>query len=331
MKEISGEQYPEWDLLVSWVAVVASGSISRAASQLGISQAGLSQRVMALESTLDANLLDRTTRPARPTDAGKRLYEQATILLQSADQMVDSVRNLTRAKRNVVRLGCIDSFAAVVGPMIIKALVGTSHQVRLWSGMSSVLHGQLESRQLDLAVTNRGPAESAGIHCQLLFSEPYVVVLPASFQIDRLTTLTELSSHLQFIRYSARQIVGQEIEHCLQLHSENIERSCEFDASDPLMSLVAAGIGFALTTPLCIWQSRLYLPDLKVLPLSAFSGNGRPYAEMIRSFYMCFRENELGSLPRSLHDLIRVGYESQIAKEMAHGLGMPVDQVYLHP
>jgi DNA-binding transcriptional LysR family regulator len=328
MKDALAERYPEWDLLVSWVAVVASGSISRAATQLGISQAGLSQRIMTLEAVLDITLLDRATRPARPTAAGTRLYEHATLLLQNADQMVDSVRNLSRAKRNIVRMGCIDAFAAVVGPMIIKGLVGTSHQLRLWSGMTSTLHGQIESRQLDIAVTDRGPAESSGIHCQRLFSEPYLVVLPRSFEIDRLTTLSDLSRHLQFIRYGSRTILGQEIEHCLQLHSENIERSCEFDASDPMMSLVAGGVGFALTTPLSIWQARLHLADVKVLPLTAFTANGRAYEEFTRSFYLCYRENEQGQVARSLHELLRIGFESQIAKEMAEGLGLPLDYVY---
>jgi len=331
MKGVSAGQYPEWDLLASWVAVVSSGSISRAANLLGISQAGLSQRVMALEAILDTTLLDRTTRPARPTAAGERLFESATLLLQNADQMMDSVRNLSRVKRSAVRLGCVDSFAAVLGPMIIKALLGTSHQVNLRSGTTATLVEQLENRQVDLAVINQGPSDSTGITCRQLFSEPYLVVLPRSFQIDRLTTLTELSRHLQFIRYSARQTMGQEIERSLQLHSETIERSCEFDSSDPLMGLVAAGIGFAISTPLCVWQSRLCLPELRLLPLTAFSANGRAHAGLIRSFYLCYRNNELGSLPASLHDMIRIGFESQIAREMAKGLNLPLEQVLVQP
>ncbi|SAK80681.1 LysR family transcriptional regulator [Caballeronia hypogeia] len=329
MKETAPEQYPDWDLLASWVAVVEAGSISDAANRLAISQAGVSQRIKALESILDTTLLDRATRPARPTAAGQRLFEHATVLLQAADQMVESVRNVTRAKRVVVRLGCVDSFAATIGPIIIKALAGTSHQIRLWSGITPTLDGQLEARQLDMAVTTTGLSQAPGIRRRKLFSEPYFVVLPKSFEVDRFTTIAELSRHLQLIRYSARSVIGQHVDAYLASNAENIERTCEFDATDPMLSLVAAGLGFAITTPLCLWQSRHYVPDVRVVPLSSFSRHGRVYQAFSRSFYLSYRENELGNLPTELHDLLRRAYERQISRDIAQALALPHEEVCL--
>jgi DNA-binding transcriptional LysR family regulator len=329
MKDNTPEQYPDWDLLASWVAVVESGSISDAATRLNISQAGVSQRIKTLEALLDTTLLDRATRPARPTAAGQRLFEHATVLLQGADQMVESVRNVTRAKRVVVRLGCVDSFAATVGPIIIKALAGTSHQIRLWSGITPTLDGLLEARQLDVAVTTTGIGQTPGIRRQKLFSEPYFVVLPRSFEVDRFTTLTELSKHLQFIRYSARSVIGQHIDTYLAANSDNIERTCEFDATDPILSLLAAGLGFAITTPLCLWQSRHYIPDVRVVPLAAFSRHGHPYGPLSRSFFLSFRENELGHLPNDLYDLLRRSYERQVSRDIGNALGLNSEEVWL--
>ncbi len=329
MKESGPERYPDWDLLASWLAVVEAGSISDAADRLNISQAGVSQRIKALETLLDTTLLDRATRPARPTAAGQRLFEHATVLLQGADQMVESVRNVSRAKRVVVRLGCVDSFAATIGPIIIKALSGASHQIRLWSGITPALDAQLEARQLDVAVTTSGSPPALGIRKQKLFSEPYFVVLPKGFEVDRLTTLAELSKHLQFIRYSARSVIGQHIDAYLAAHAENIERSCEFDATDPVLSLVAAGLGFAITTPLCVWQSRHYAPEIKVVPLTGFSRHGRPYATLSRSFFLSYRENELGHLPADLYDLLRRAYERQVSRDVAKALSLKQDDVYL--
>jgi DNA-binding transcriptional LysR family regulator len=320
MKESAPEQYPDWDLLASWVAVVEAGSISDAAERLAISQAGVSQRIKALESILDTTLLDRATRPARPTAAGQRLFEHATVLLQGADQMVESVRNVTRAKRVVVRLGCVDSFAATIGPIIIKALSGTSHQIRLWSGITPTLDGQIEARQLDMAVTTTGFSQAPGIRRRKLFSEQYFAVLPKSFEVDRFTTLSELSRHLQLIRYSARSVIGQHVDAFLASNAENIERTCEFDATDPMLSLVAAGLGFAITTPLCLWQSRHFVPDLRVIPLSSFSRHGRAYQGLSRSFYLAYRENELGNLPAELHDLLKRAYERQVSRDIAQAL-----------
>jgi DNA-binding transcriptional LysR family regulator len=327
MKESAPEQYPDWDLLASWVAVVEAGSISDAAERLAISQAGVSQRIKALESILDTTLLDRATRPARPTAAGQRLFEHATVLLQGADQMVESVRNVTRAKRVVVRLGCVDSFAATIGPIIIKALSGTSHQIRLWSGITPTLDGQLEARQLDMAVTTTGFSQAPGIRRRKLFSEQYFAVLPKSFEVDRFTTISELSRHLPLIRYSARSVIGQHVDAFLASNAENIERTCEFDATDPMLSLVAAGLGFAITTPLCLWQSRHFVPDLRVIALSSFSRHGRAYQGLSRSFYLSYRENELGNLPAELHDLLKRAYERQVSRDIAQALHLAHEAV----
>ncbi|WP_434112337.1 LysR family transcriptional regulator [Paraburkholderia caffeinilytica] len=328
MDTLSAGHYPDWDLLISWVCVVDAGSMSDAAFRLGISQGGVSQRIKTLESLLDTNLLDRASRPARPTAAGRRLFEHATDLLRSADQMVESVRNVTRAKRTVVRLGCIDSFAAMIGPILTKALAGSAHQIRLWSGITPNLDAQLEARQLDVAVTMNGYSRVPEIRRLRLFSEPYFVVLPKAFEVHQLATLTELSKHLQFVRYSSRSINGQQVDAYLNSNAENIERTCEFDATDPLLSLVAAGLGFALTTPLCLWQSRHYLPAVRVVPLSSFSRYGRPLTELHRSFYLAYRENELGSLPSNLYDLFRNTFERQVAYDIATALSLDPRAVF---
>ncbi|MFT4191328.1 MAG: LysR family transcriptional regulator [Comamonas sp.] len=328
MSEQQKSRYPEWDLLESWVAVVESGSISEAARRLSISQAGISQRIKSIETLLGTALLDRSTRPARPTAAGQRLFEYANTILQSADQMIESVRNVTRAKRMTVRLGCVDSFAATVGPLIIKALAGTSQNIRLWSGITPTLDALLEARQLDLVVSTTG-ASSGTVHRQRLFSEPYCVVLPKDFPAEPQGSLSDLAKRLQLLRYSARSVIGQHIDAYLWSHGDHIERTCEFDATDPMLSLIAAGLGFAVTTPLCIWQSRHFVSDIRVVPLSWFRRQGRPYEGMTRTFYLGSREGELGELPARMHALLRQACEKQVARDIAKALGMDPAEVFL--
>jgi len=320
-------RYPDWELLASWVAVVEAGSISEAAKRLNVSQAGVSQRMKALESLLDTELLDRSTRPALPTSAGQRLFEHATTILQSADQMMEAVRSVTRAKRVVIRLGCVDAFAATIGPIIIRALTGTSRQIRLWSGITPTLDALLDARQLDMAVTTTGMSAAPGVRRQKLFSEPYFVVLPKGFVAKGQTSLTDLSRQLPFIRYSARSVIGQHVDAYLLAHADNIERTCEFDATDPMLSLIATGLGFTLTTPLCIWQSRHFVPDIQVVALNHFCRYGRPYEPLQRTFYLGSRENEIGNLPSEMHALLCQAYEKQVSRDIAQALALNPEQV----
>lgn len=317
----AGRPPPDWDLLASWVAVVESGSVSQAAQRLGISQAAVSQRVKLMESTLCAVLLDRSTRPAQPTAAGLRLFEHAKDLLARADQLIESVRSVSRAKRMIVRMGCVDSFAATVGPLLIKALSSTSHQIRLWSGIAPSLDQQFDNRQLDLAVTTSVKAPLGILRSELL-AERYYVVIPAAFDISEFGSLGALARHLQFIRYSGRSLIGHQIDEYLQRTGCDLERSYEFDATDPLLSLVASGMGFGLTTPLCVWQSRHFAPQVRLIPLSAFTHHGRPYPELRRKFFLCCRRGELGTLATDVRDLIRIAFQMQLGDEICERLGL---------
>ena len=60
-----------------FVAVVQAGSLSAAATRLGIPLPTLSRRVRDLERQLKVQLLERSARGAKLTDAGTRLYEHA--------------------------------------------------------------------------------------------------------------------------------------------------------------------------------------------------------------------------------------------------------------
>jgi DNA-binding transcriptional LysR family regulator len=62
------------------------GSFSAAADALGVSKGMLSRHVSALESTLNAQLLQRTTRRLSLTEAGRTLYQQAGEIFALARQ-----------------------------------------------------------------------------------------------------------------------------------------------------------------------------------------------------------------------------------------------------
>lgn len=318
---------PDWELLASWVAVMETGSVSEAARLLRISQAAVSQRIKQLEAIFATSLLDRSTRPAQPTAAGQRLFENAKDLLTRADQMMESVRNVSRAKRMIVRFGCVDSFAATIGPVLIRALASSSHQIRLWSGITPTLDSQIEGRQLDLAVTT-SLMSLPGISREQLFTERYYVVLPGTFEVSKLGSLLDLSRHLQFIRYSARSLIGQQVDEYLQRSGDALERTCEFDATDPMLSLVASGMGFAMTTPLCIWQSRQFASGIRVVPMSQFSRQGKPYPEMTRTFYLAYRQGELGTLPTQVRDLVRIAAGKHISAEIGGQLKLDRDALW---
>ena len=77
--------------LRAWVAVVDSGSITAAASQLAQTSSGISRALSRLESKLQTTLLHRTTRRLALTEEGQVFLEHARQILASVEQAEEQI------------------------------------------------------------------------------------------------------------------------------------------------------------------------------------------------------------------------------------------------
>jgi len=303
---------PDLRALETFEAVCAAGSMSLAAQRLGITQSAVSQIIQVLEANYGATLFDRDVRPARPTRAGNLLLEMAGGLLTSARLISEQMRASVRQEHGQLRLGCVDSFAATVGPALVRALSGTTRQLQLWSGLTPGLNQQLLARDLDLAICTEVPLEDSRITQRLLFSERWVAVFARGAAPGPLTQARDLKTvteNLPLIRYTQRSVIGQQIERFLRHAGISAPRRFEFDATDPMLSLVAAGLGWAITTPLCLWQSRAWLDDLELLPVPETNLSGR-------DFYLMCRETEWAPMANDIARLTRAVLEHETLPAM---------------
>lgn len=76
------------DELEIFIAILDSGSLAGAGRKLRRSPPAVTRALSALESRLGTRLVERTTRQLAPTEAGKRLAEQARRLLMDYDAAV---------------------------------------------------------------------------------------------------------------------------------------------------------------------------------------------------------------------------------------------------
>ena len=92
--------------LASFYEVVQRGSFSAAADALGVSKGMLSRHVSALESALNAQLLQRTTRRLSLTEAGRVLHQQAGESFALAREAEEGIRALTEEDSGRLRFTC---------------------------------------------------------------------------------------------------------------------------------------------------------------------------------------------------------------------------------
>src|ERR1700742_4605681 len=77
--------------LVAFVAVVETGSIVAASARLNLTQPGVTRRIQNLEELLGAQLLDRLSKPLKPTSAGHAAYEHGRRVLRMIDDLKSGV------------------------------------------------------------------------------------------------------------------------------------------------------------------------------------------------------------------------------------------------
>jgi DNA-binding transcriptional LysR family regulator len=71
----------------TFVAVAESGSVSRAAAELHLTQPAVTRRVQRLEGAVGASLLDRRRRPSSLTEVGRAALERCRRLLATAGEL----------------------------------------------------------------------------------------------------------------------------------------------------------------------------------------------------------------------------------------------------
>jgi len=118
-----------------------------AAKQLGVSQSAVSQAIAALERDQGMMLFDRESRPPRPNTAGRMLMELGGALIEHAQMVNMRIGDASNVGTLPVRLDCVDSSAATVGPELIRAVSGSARQILLWSGLTPRLSKQLHDRE----------------------------------------------------------------------------------------------------------------------------------------------------------------------------------------
>ncbi|MEP0072700.1 MAG: LysR family transcriptional regulator [Marinomonas sp.] len=129
--------------MAAFVAVVETGSFTKAAQTLGITPSGVSRQVSRMETVLSAVLVERTTRRQTITAVGMAVYEQCRNMLDSAKEaVVASEANTTEAKGRL-RIAAPDAFAKqVLEPLILEFIA-------LYPEIS--LHFQVTDLRLDPA------------------------------------------------------------------------------------------------------------------------------------------------------------------------------------
>ena len=148
-------------LLQSFVAIVETGSFTRAGERMHLTQSTISQQMRRLEQQLGCPLLDRSGRQVVTTAQGETLLGLARRILGLLAQAGDRVGETSLP----LRLGVPEDFAAGAMTAVLAAFARQYPEVRLevQSDLSHALWQAFEAGELDLALIKQGRGQGEPI------------------------------------------------------------------------------------------------------------------------------------------------------------------------
>ncbi len=185
--------------LQAFLAVAETGSFSRAAERVYLTQPAISKRIAALERRLDAQLFDRIGRRVQLTEAGRALLERSRSILNELDDAKRSLANLSGQIRGSLSLATSHHIGLHRIPETLRRFHARYPDVRLdlrFMDSEQACHAVVRG-ELELAVVTLPPAPIAQLRCERIWNDPLdVVVAPMhALAAHRTATVRALLEH----------------------------------------------------------------------------------------------------------------------------------------
>ena len=281
----------EFDLhaLEVFVMTVELGGMSQCAAHLQVTQSAVSQTIAKLEAGIGASLFDRTMRPLGLTASGKSLFARGQKLIAHARLAYDEVREGANLPISSITVAMSFSLANQLTAPILHSLGSRADRWNIRSGISMEHQGEFLARDIDMLVTGSFNLEHRDtVELHPVFEESFILVFPKDFREP--LDLVGLPSSLPFIRFSRLTGTGQQIERQIVRMKLKLPQMVEVESSHQQLGLVAAGLGWTITTPICLAAVPELLPHLRPEPMT----RGR----FARQVQVVARAGELGDIPK---------------------------------
>ena len=150
------------DLLRAYIAVVDTGSLTRAARQVHRTQAALSMQMKRLEDQAGCSLFFKEGRNLELTPDGKQLVSYARRLLALHDEALSQMR--TDSALPPLRIGSPDDYAQSLLPQLVDVIQGQypDLQLQLVCAPTLKLRTLVDEGELDLTILTRAVDSDEG-------------------------------------------------------------------------------------------------------------------------------------------------------------------------
>ncbi len=290
---------PPFDLyeLTLFQLVAETGSFTRAAERVGLTQSAMTRQIHGMEERLGALLFERTTRHVALTRAGRLLQERVTPILKATDELFREVQQTFNRLPPILRVGVARSIGLAYLPGYFFAFHRQHPEVQLQveQRTSRDIVQALDAGELDAGLVCPPAHLPRSLKATHRFADEFVAILPPQFAVPAgLETLKDLKNHLskqRWLMIERESYTGQRLNRWLKEHGCQIEPAMELDSFDVMVNLVSLGLGVGLVPHrvLPLYEQRRAVQRIGVKPrfsrdLAVVVRRNRITPEPLRSF-----------------------------------------------
>lgn len=234
--------------LRAFSAAAVHQSFTRAARDLGVTQAAVSQQVAALEKEFGAELFERVGRGVRLTDSGRRLHDHAFRILELVDEATREMGSTEQPVTGNLRIASSTVPSEWLLPELLLEFRASRPYVResLLISDSRTAALAVESGDADVGFVGELPQSSA-LQAEPIVKDELVLVVGTNHPLANkgTTTLKQLRSESLIVREpgsGSRRCVERALEEQQQTPAD-FTIAMEVNSNDAIRAAVRRGVG----------------------------------------------------------------------------------------
>jgi DNA-binding transcriptional LysR family regulator len=265
-------------------AVAKHGSVSRAASELHLTQPAVSMQMKQLEEQIGLALLEQVGRRMCLTEAGQTLRSHARDITGRMLELNASMAQFRGLERGLLRLAVV-STANYFLPALIASFNARHPGVRisLQVGNRESVLSALADNSTDLAIIGQ-PPDNGDTVAQHFKDNPLVIIAAPGHALvgQDQVPLKRLAQETLVVRERGSGTRAAAERH-FAAHGLTIRPGCEFGTNEAIKQAVRAGLGLALVSAQTIEL------ELQTGCLAVLSVEGLP---IVRHWYVAHRSQQ---------------------------------------
>ena len=245
--------------LQAFCLVVKTGSITKAAKKLHISQPALSLQIQDLENSFQTVLLERSNKGVKPTEMGQLVFNYGNKIINLADNMhkeIESFTNATTEDLGVGASGTIGNFALPCSIYIYKENF-PQHNIYMDISSTKNVMDKLLDRTIDIGVIE-GPLlnsleetiKNEGMKVKKIAQDELTLIAPYN---ERWQNVNEINKEelfqLNFVLMNEGTGIRETIEEALMekdIAVSQLQVALELNSINAIISAVAAERGVSV-------------------------------------------------------------------------------------